>query len=181
VNHKHISKFLSLVLRHKPERINLQLDANGWADVDELIKQLNAHDVPLDFELLEEIVITNDKQRFAFNADLTGIRASQGHSINVDLALQPVQPPGKLYHGTVARFMDAIKIDGLQKMSRQHVHLSSDEATAIKVGSRRGKPVILSIDAAGMHADGFLFYLSENGVWLTDEVPVAYIMFKQVK
>lgn len=179
MNHKHISKFLSLVLRHRPEQIGLQLDANGWADVDELIERLNAHDTPLDFELLEEIVVTNDKQRFAFNADLTKIRASQGHSIAVDLALQPVQPPGKLYHGTVATFIDAIKVNGLQKMSRQHVHLSSDEATAIKVGSRRGKPVILTIDAAGMHADGFLFYLSENGVWLTDQVPVAYISFQQ--
>lgn len=175
MNHKHISKFLSLVLRHKPQQIGLQLDAHGWADVDELITRCNAHHIALNFELLEEIVVTNDKQRFAFNADLTKIRANQGHSIAVDLALQLVQPPEKLYHGTVAEFIEAIKANGLQKMSRQHVHLSSDEATAVKVGSRRGKPVILTVDAGAMHEAGFLFYLSENGVWLTDHVPATFI------
>jgi putative RNA 2'-phosphotransferase len=177
MNHKHISKFLSLVLRHKPEQINIQLDVNGWADVDTLIERSNAHAVPLNFELLEEIVIQNDKQRFSFNEDYTRIRANQGHSVEIDLALQAVQPPEKLYHGTAAKFIDAIKINGLQKMDRQHVHLSRDEETAVKVGSRRGKPVILVIDTAKMYDDGFVFYVSENGVWLTDNVPVEYIRF----
>jgi putative RNA 2'-phosphotransferase len=171
------SKFLSLVLRHAPETIKLQLDKNGWADVDELIAQCNQFGKKLDFDLLEEVVETNDKKRFAFNEDLTKIRASQGHSIDVDLGLNPTQPIGFLYHGTVKEFIDSIKKDGLQKMSRQHLHLSKDLETAIKVGSRRGKPIILTIDAPKMAADGFLFYLSENNVWLTENVPAEYIEF----
>lgn len=171
------SKFLSLILRHKPETIGLQLDENGWANVDELIAKTKEHGRLLDFELLEELVLTNDKKRFAFNEDHTKIRANQGHSLNVDLALQETMPPEKLYHGTVEKFITAIKKEGLQKMDRQHVHLSHETATAQKVGSRKGKPVILGILAAEMHKAGFLFYLSDNGVWLCDRVPPEFILF----
>jgi len=171
------SKFLSLILRHKPETIGLQLDENGWANVDELISKINANGKELDFESLENIVLMNDKQRFSFNEDLSMIRANQGHSIEVDLALEPALPPEKLYHGTVAKFLEAIKENGLQKMSRQHVHLSHYIYTAQKVGSRRGKPVILTILANEMKEEGFPFFLSENGVWLCDHVPSKFILF----
>lgn len=172
---KNISKFLSLILRHSPETIHLKLDENGWADVEELITKSNKNRKSLDFETLQYVVETNDKKRFAFNEDLTKIRANQGHSITIDLELQPQTPPDELYHGTVAKFMDAILKDGLQKMSRQHVHLSKDKETAIKVGSRRGAAIILKINTHQMVNDGYLFYCSENGVWLTDEVPPKYI------
>ncbi|OWP87928.1 RNA 2'-phosphotransferase [Flavobacterium covae] len=172
---KNISKFLSLILRHSPETINLKLDENGWADVEELITKSNKNRKLLDFETLQYVVETNDKKRFSFNDDLTKIRANQGHSISVDLELQPQTPPDELYHGTVAKFMDAILKDGLQKMSRQHVHLSKDKETAIKVGNRRGGAIILKINTHQMTKDGYLFYCSENGVWLTDEVPPKYI------
>jgi len=175
--HKNTSKFLSLVLRHKPEEINLKLDSNGWADTDELIEKLNHRGFNINFELLEEVVITNDKQRFSFNEDYSAIRANQGHSVDIDLALKPIKPPELLYHGTVAKFIDAIKTEGLQKMSRRHIHLSRDVDTAKKVGARRGKPVILFIDSGKMADDGYLFFVSENGVWLTDQVPVKYIAF----
>ena len=175
--HKNISKFLSLVLRHKPEEINLQLDSNGWADTDQLIGKLKARGFDIDFNLLEEMVLNNDKQRFAFNSDCSAIRANQGHSVNIDLALKPVAAPEILYHGTVDKFIDAIKAGGLQKMSRQHVHLSQEKDTAIKVAARRGKPVILIINSGKMMKDGYLFYVSENGVWLTGKVPVNYIAF----
>lgn len=174
---KDISKFLSLVLRHAPEKIALTLDENGWANVDELITQCNKFHKKLDSTLLDYVVENNDKKRFAFNEDKTKIRASQGHSISVELELKEVEPIHFLYHGTVDKFIQAIRKEGLQKMSRQHVHLSQDRETAIKVGSRRGKPVILSINAPKMYQDGFKFYISENGVWLTNEVPVAYIEF----
>lgn len=177
MNTTNISKFLSLVLRHQPEKINISLDANGWTDVDILVQQCNEHGVPLDIDLLEEVVFTNDKQRFAFNEDQTLIRANQGHSVSVDLDLPVSIPPGQLYHGTVEKFLVIIQQNGLQKMARQHVHLSRDIETAQKVGSRRGKPVILIIDTQKMQADGFKFYLSNNGVWLTEEVPVQYINF----
>lgn len=176
---KNISKFLSYVLRHSPETINLKLDENGWAIVDELIEKANKNrnefHKELDFEIISQIVETNDKKRFTFNEDLTKIRANQGHSISVDLELQPQIPPDELYHGTVAKFMDVILKDGLQKMSRQHVHLSKDKETAIKVGNRRGAAIILKINTSQMVKDGYLFYCSENGVWLTDEVPSKYI------
>lgn len=174
---KNISKLLSLVLRHAPETIQLQLDENGWANVDELIVQSNKFHKQLDKELLNYVVENNDKKRFAFNKEKTKIRASQGHSISVELELKEVEPLYFLYHGTVDKFIQAIQKDGLQKMSRQHVHLSQERETAIKVGSRRGKPIILSINAPKMHKDGYKFYVSENGVWLTDKVPVEYIEF----
>lgn len=174
---KQISKFMSLVLRHKPETIGLELDENGWANVQEMIDKMNATGAEVDIELLYIIVATNDKKRFAFNEDKSMIRANQGHSIEVELNLREVQPPDFLYHGTVEKFIDIIRIEGLKKMERQHVHLSKDTATATNVGNRRGKAVILKIDAVKMYADGFTFYLSENEVWLTDEVPVQYIQF----
>lgn len=174
---KNTSKFLSLVLRHAPETIKLSLDSNGWASVEELLQQCNAFQKKLDFETLKHIVETNDKKRFAFNADMTKIRASQGHSITIDLDIKPVTPPTVLFHGTVEKFLEAIKNEGLKKMSRQHVHLSNDIETATKVASRRGKPIILTIEAETMLQEGYLFYCSENGVWLTDEVPPKYIKF----
>lgn len=174
-NLKDTSKFLSLILRHNPGKIGVAMDANGWVNVDELIEKSNRHQVKLDFPTLEEIVITNDKQRFAFNDDYTAIRANQGHSVNVDLEFEPTQPLEFLYHGTVEKFLPEILVSGLQKMSRLHVHLSKDLETAIKVGSRRGKPVILKIHSARMFADGHPFYLSGNGVWLSNGVPPEYI------
>ncbi|WP_343604589.1 RNA 2'-phosphotransferase [Fluviicola sp.] len=174
---KHISKFLSLVLRHKPQEIGITPDANGWVDVDELIEKCNLKKRHLDFETLEEVVAGNDKQRFSFNEDLTRIRANQGHSIEIDLDYEAVEPPGFLYHGTVDKFLGNIRAEGLKKMNRHHVHLSKDLETAVKVGSRRGKPVILTVDAVRMNQDGYSFYRSKNGVWLCDQVPVEYIQF----
>jgi putative RNA 2'-phosphotransferase len=176
---KSVSKFLSLVLRHSPETIELKLDENGWADVDELIEKCNkkGSQNQMTAELLDYVVENNDKKRFAFNEDKTKIRASQGHSISVELNLNEAEPSEFLYHGTVGKFLDSIKKEGLQKMSRQHVHLSKDLETAIKVGSRRGAAQILTIRSGEMYREGFKFYLSENNVWLTDEVPVKYIQF----
>lgn len=174
---KGISKFLSLILRHQPEVIGLTLDENGWTDVDELITKMNANGHRLSFNELEEVVATDDKQRYAFSADGNKIRASQGHSVDISLGLDPKEPPEYLYHGTVNKFLDSIRKGGLQKMNRQHLHLSRDKETAVKVGSRRGSPVILNISSGKMHRDGFHFYLSDNGVWLTDHVPAKYINF----
>jgi len=175
---KTISKFLSLILRHNPEKINLTLDKNGWANVDELILKSKSK-VKFDLNILEEVVATNNKRRFSFNNDKTKIRANQGHSIkNIDLEFSNTEPPPFLYHGTVDKFMSSIREKGLQKMSRQHVHLSKDRDTAINVGSRRGKPVILSVRSLEMYNNGFEFYISANGVWLTNEIPTKYIDFK---
>jgi putative RNA 2'-phosphotransferase len=171
------SRFLSLVLRHKPEAIGLRLDAQGWAEVDELIRLVNLHGKPLTRELLERVVSENDKKRFAFSEDGKRIRASQGHSVEVDLALSPTSPPKLLYHGTATRFLDSIRATGLHSANRQHVHLSRDIETATKVGLRHGKPAILTIRAGAMHAAGHVFYLSANGVWLTELVPVDFIEF----
>ncbi len=174
---KHISKFLSLVLRHKPEEIGILMDKNGWVGVDELIEKSKNKQVFFDFETLEEVVYTNDKQRFAFNDDHTQIRANQGHTVEVDLEFTPIEPIEYLFHGTVAKYLDDIKATGLQKMQRRHVHLSKDLETALKVGSRRGEPIILKIKALEMYKDGFSFYLAKNGVWLCNEVPLRYIEF----
>lgn len=172
---KHTSKFISLVLRHQPEEIDLHLDENGWANVSELLEKMNKKGIEIDFVTLNTIVETNDKKRFAFNDDKTKIRASQGHSIDVDLELKPVTPPPVLYHGTTGKYLDSIFKTGLQKQSRQHVHLSATIETAKAVGGRHGKPVILTIDAKAMQDEGFLFYLSANNVWLADEVPAQFI------
>lgn len=174
---KQISKFLSLILRHQPEKINLKLDENGWASIKDILEKSKLR---FTFEELEEVVYTNDKQRFALNGDKTIIRANQGHSLKtVDLNLKPKTPPVFLYHGTVGRFIPEIKRQGLKKMKRQHVHLSADRNTAIKVGSRRGRPVILGVRALDMQSEGHQFYISENGVWLTDSVPSEFIDFKE--
>jgi putative RNA 2'-phosphotransferase len=175
---KQISKFLSLVLRHKPEEIGVKLDNQGWVSVDELIQKCARRKQFFVLDTLKVVVAGNDKQRFAFNADYTKIRASQGHSLNVDLQFAPVEPLEYLYHGTVDKFIADIKASGLLKMNRTHVHLSKDFDTAIKVGSRRGRPVILTVRAGQMYRDGYAFYLSANGVWLCDHVPAKYIEFK---
>jgi len=171
------SKFLSLVLRHKPEEIGLTLDANGWAAVDELLTLSAARGHSISRELLHRVVAENDKQRFLFSDDQTRIRASQGHSVLIDLALSPREPPALLYHGTATRFLASIRATGLTRRQRQHVHLSQDEATASQVGTRHGKPAVLIIEAEAMHQAGHPFYHSENGVWLTDSVPLEFIRF----
>ncbi len=173
----HVSKFLSFVLRHKPEEIGLTLDANGWAEVDELIRLSHQHGQRFTRHLLEQVVAENDKKRFAFSEDGLRIRASQGHSVEVDLALAPAHPPEFLYHGTAARFVDSIRREGLHSAGRQHVHLSPDRGTATKVGQRHGKPVVLVVRASEMAGNGFAFFLSANGVWLTDRVPAEFIVF----
>lgn len=174
---KSISKFLSLVLRHDPGKIGIVLDENGWTDCHALIEAAGKHGKHFDHVTLVEIVRTNDKQRFSLSDDGARIRANQGHSVTVDLALEPQAPPDWLYHGTVAKFLEVIRREGLRKGGRHHVHLSPDLATATKVGERRGKPVILKIHAAAMSAAGHSFFRSENGVWLTDAVPTEFIEF----
>jgi putative RNA 2'-phosphotransferase len=170
-----LSKLLSLVLRHDPAHLGLTLDEQGWANVEDLLAQAQAHKVPLNREKLFYIVDTNAKQRFRFNEDQTRIRASQGHSVEVALGYQAVAPPSVLYHGTAVPNQAAILTQGLQKMSRQQVHLSADPDTARTVGRRHGPPLVFIVDAGQMHQDGFLFYQADNGVWLTDEVPATYL------
>ncbi|MFZ2754921.1 MAG: RNA 2'-phosphotransferase [Lysobacteraceae bacterium] len=170
------SKFLSLVLRHRPDVIGLSLDETGWADIDTLIRLSQPHK-PLTRALIEQVVGENSKQRFAISDDGRRIRANQGHSIEVELGLQPLAPPTLLYHGTATRFVDAIRREGLAKRSRQHVHLSADADTATAVGARHGKPAVLIVRAGEMTAAGHAFFRSENGVWLTDAVPVGFIDF----
>jgi putative RNA 2'-phosphotransferase len=172
-NENKISKFLSYVLRHRPDEIGLTLDTNGWALVSDLIARSSSASMDLTIETIQEIVRSSDKQRFALSDDGTKIRANQGHSISVDLALDPKQPPEFLYHGTATRFLDAIRLEGLKAMKRQHVHLSPDEATATKVGQRHGKPVVIRVRSGEMWRTGRLFYLSENKVWLTEHVEVS--------
>ena len=171
------SKFLSLVLRHKPEEIGLELDPNGWANIADLIRLANQKGGRLTRPLLEQVVAENDKNRFAISDDGQRIRASQGHSVKIDLALAPVDPPTLLYHGTASRFLASIRADGLHSAKRQHVHLSVDVPTATKVGQRHGQPVVLIVRAGAMAAARHLFYLSQNGVWLTERVPVEFIDF----
>jgi putative RNA 2'-phosphotransferase len=173
---KTISKTLSYWLRHAPEAGNLVLDPAGWAPVDTVLASLQ----DVSFDELDHVVATNDKQRFEFSPDLERIRARQGHSIEIELDLPPATPPARLFHGTVPRFLDAILAEGLKKMARHHVHLSPDLETATRVGSRRGKPVILVVDAARMAADGHVFMVSSNGVWLTEAAPAAYLSVAEV-
>jgi putative RNA 2'-phosphotransferase len=169
------SRFLSLILRHKPEVIGLTLDDNGWVDIDTLLAAAQTHNRPFTRTELDEIVATNNKKRFAISEDGKRIRARQGHSLHVDLELQPRTPPPVLYHGTAVCFLPSIREQGLQKMNRQHVHLSATAETAHSVGSRHGKPAILLVQADDMHTAGYPFFLSENGVWLTDHVPSTYL------
>lgn len=164
------SKFLSLILRHKPEEIGLSLDKNGWANVKLLLSKAK-----MSMTELEEIVETNNKKRFEFNENKTKIRARQGHSIKIDLGYEEKEPPEFLYHGTATRFIEPIYKDGLSKMNRHAVHLSKDFETAINVGQRHGKPIVLLIYAQKMHKDGHKFYLTGNDVWYTDHVPTKYL------
>ncbi len=178
MNDKHkirVSKFLSKHLRHAPADIGLTLEDGGWVAVEQLLAAASRHGVAITRADLDEVVSTNDKKRFAFDETGTRIRASQGHSVEVDLQLEPTAPPSVLYHGTTDAVLALILRDGLLKMRRQHVHLSLDTATALKVGTRHGRPVILVVDAGKMAADGFVFFVSANGVWLTDHVPPHYL------
>jgi putative RNA 2'-phosphotransferase len=170
-----ISKFLSLVLRHEPERIGIVLDESGWTDVEALLAAAAAHGVAITRDDLAQIVASSDKQRFALSPDGARIRANQGHSVDVDLGLAPATPPDRLYHGTVDRFVESIRARGLLKGERHHVHLSADLDTAKRVGGRRGAPVVLVVRAAEMAATGHAFFRSENGVWLVEHVPPAFI------
>lgn len=170
-----ISKFLSLVLRHKPETIGITLDENGWVSITTLIEKLSTANMTIDLEILKHVVDTNAKKRFAFNDTFDKIRASQGHSVAIELGYEPQVPPEVLYHGTAAQHIDSILSTGLNKGSRHQVHLSTDTTTAINVGKRHGKPVVLEIAAKQMHEDGYAFFVSENNVWLTDNIPVEYI------
>lgn len=170
-----LSKFLSLILRHKPEIIGIKLDKNGWADVEELISGVNRTGRRLTYEMLKEIVLTDNKQRYSFSDNHLKIRANQGHSINVDVELKEKTPPDVLYHGTADKSVASIFTYGLLPQSRLYVHLSSDKETALKVGARHGDPAILVIAAGHMAKDGYKFYLSENNVWLTKTVPAKYI------
>lgn len=169
-----LGKFISLILRHKPEVINLSLDLNGWANVDELLDGINKSGKSINMEKLEKIVEHNNKKRYIFNDDKTKIRANQGHSIKVDVELKQKIPPQFLYHGTAVKNLVGIKKYGIQKQNRLHVHLSSDVDTAYKVGSRHGKPCILKVNSAQMHNDGYIFYLSNNNVWLCEMVNEKY-------
>lgn len=174
---KEISKFMSLVLRHNPDKIDIILDENGWTDTAVFISKMNTKGFGLDMKKLEEIVQDNDKQRFAFNDTKDKIRANQGHSVDIDLALLPSQPPEILYHGTSENVIPFIKEQGITKQNRQHVHLSTQIETAIKVGARHGKVVVLPVRALEMYQNGEKFYISDNGVWLTDMVATKYIDF----
>lgn len=170
-----LSKFLSFVLRHKPDAIGLRLDAQGWADVADLIERANAAGTRFELADLEAVVETNDKKRFTLSDDGKRIRAAQGHSVTVELDLPPQTPPDILYHGTADRFLPSILSQGLTPQGRHQVHLSRDRATAHAVGQRHGKPVILSVDAAAMQSAGHTFHVADNGVWLTDHVPPAFL------
>ena len=170
------SKFISLVLRHRPGIIGITLDEHGWADVQELISGVNNSDGhTLDMKTLEEIVRTDEKQRYSFNKEHTRIRANQGHSVQVDVELEEKVPPAILWHGTGEKYVPSIDRQGLIPKSRLYVHLSADAETAKKVGSRHGKPVIYEIDCLKMNEDGYRFYLSANGIWLTKSVPAKYM------
>ena len=176
-SNKNMSIFLSLILRHKPEEINLKLDKHGWANVQELIEFTNKNTYRyLTMEQLEEIVRTDNKQRYSFNEDHTKIRANQGHSINVDVELKEIEPPDFLFHGTARKYVDSILREGIKSQSRLYVHLSKDKETAMKVGARHGEPIVFVIDSMQMGKDGYKFFLSENNVWLTKYVPKEYLL-----
>ncbi len=174
MNHTKTSRYISLILRHQPEVIGITLDEHGWADVNALIEGVNRTH-PLNREILEEIVRTDEKQRYSFNADHTKIRANQGHSIPVDVELKQCEPPEILYHGTGEKYVSSILKEGLIPKSRLYVHLSKDEATAKQVESRHGKPAVFAVEAGEMHRQGHVFFLSENGVWLVKHVPASYL------
>ncbi len=172
---RRISKFLSLVLRHQPEKIGISLDEAGWTQITDLLTKINESGLSLDLETLKSVVANNQKQRFSFDEKMEKIRANQGHSVNVNLGYQAQIPPNILYHGTATRFKASILSEGLKKMNRHHVHLSESIKTASAVGTRHGKLILLKVLSDEMQRDGFSFYQSENGVWLTDHVPAKYL------
>lgn len=174
-----LSVLISLVLRHKPDAAGITLDEHGWADVAELMEGIRKTGRPIDMDLLEVIVRTDEKGRYSFNGDRTLIRANQGHSIPVDVELSEAVPPEFLYHGTAERFKTMIQEEGLRPMSRLYVHLSGDMETAVKVGRRHGKPVVFEAASGQMHRDGIRFYLSQNGVWLTKYVKPQYVKIRE--
>ena len=169
----HLGKLLALVLRHRPEVAGVTLDPAGWVDVDELVAGLRRTGRRVTADDVRRAVDADSKGRYEL-AD-GRIRAAQGHSVDVELGLEPVDPPAVLYHGTVERFVPSILAGGLRPGSRQYVHLSADVATAEVVGRRRGQPVVLVVDAAGAHAAGQEFRRASNGVWLTGPLPPAYL------
>ncbi len=171
-----LSRFISYILRHNPDVIDIEMDSHGWVRVDALINGINKTNRSIDFVTLCQIVDNDNKNRFSFNDDKTKIRANQGHSIDVDLELEEIIPPGVLYHGTAEKFLESIMKNGILKKSRKYVHLSSDMDTAVKVGIRHGQVAVLVIDTKKMYKEGFKFYLSKNNVWLTDIVPYKYII-----
>jgi putative RNA 2'-phosphotransferase len=169
------SKFLSLILRHQPETVGLKLDAAGWVEVDVLLAACSKHRKPIARELLDRVVAENNKKRFAFSEDGLRIRASQGHSIDVELGYEAADPPATLFHGTAERNLAPIQAQGLLKQQRHHVHLTADRETALNVGRRHGKPALLIVAAQRMVEDGHQFFISANGVWLTETVPQEYL------
>lgn len=177
MNYTNLSKFISLILRHKPEVINVKMDEYGYVNVDDLINGILEHsNFYIDFDVLKEIVYTDNKQRYSFANDYNKIRANQGHSIPVNLNLENKCPPNSLYHGTGVKYLKNILKEGLKPKSRMYVHLSDNYNTALEVGARHGEPCVIYIDAFKMYNDGYKFYLSENGVWLTNVVPKKYIL-----
>jgi putative RNA 2'-phosphotransferase len=170
-----VSKYLSRHLRHRPEQLGLRLEPGGWVGVEQLLAACRERGFPISREQLDEVVGRNDKQRFSFDTGKTRIRANQGHSVEVDLQLEPVDPPPILYHGTAERSVGVILTEGLRRMRRHHVHLSGDVETAQRVGARHGRPIVLAVDAAAMADDGYAFYRSSNGVWLVDDVPARFL------
>ena len=170
-----VSKYIALILRHKPETIGISLDEHGWADVNELIKGISKT-YEFDMDMLEEIVATDNKQRYSFNEDHTLIRANQGHSIPVDVELEEVVPPETLFHGTGEKYTASIDEQGLISKSRLYVHLSDDRESAVKVGQRHGKPVVYVVKSGEMYKDGYVFFRSVNRVWLTKEVPIKFLL-----
>ena len=175
MNLTNLSKYMSLILRHKPEAIGISLDEHGWASVNDLICGIEKNNPGFNMDILEQIVRTDSKQRYSFNDDKSLIRANQGHSVNVDVELKEKEPPEYLYHGTGEKYVKSINQDGLIPKSRLYVHLSKDIKTAENVGKRHGKEVVYRINSGQMYRDGYKFYLSENGVWLIKEVPVKYL------
>lgn len=177
---KNLGVHIARILRHHPEAAGIALDEHGWADVGELIEGVRHNGFTIDKDILDKIVATDQKKRFAYNADETKIRANQGHSIPVDVGMEEKLPPSVLYHGTAEKYIESIRRNGICKRTRNFVHLSLDEATAVKVGSRHGSPVVLKIDTGRMATDGYKFFISANGVWQTNYVPFDYVI-KEIK
>ena len=181
MNLTNLSRYMSLILRHKPEVIGITLDEHGWASVNDLICGIEKNNPGFNMDILEQIVRTDSKQRYSFNDDKSLIRANQGHSVNVDVELKEKEPPEYLYHGTGEKYVKSINQDGLIHKSRLYVHLSKDIKTSENVGKRHGKEVVYRINSGQMYRDGYKFYLSENGIWLTKEVPIKYLEMMQMK